>query len=160
MQELNQAAIPIANYKQTIMLDADRIVVEDATGRHEVSLRDISTVHVYPLFFPVLRLFPALVSDVYLSSGDVEVKIFNVSGATVAVIIAEVARVNLSATVDRQPLARGIGGFSGYLMRSLDRQVDPGVPHASLPAVFILLDLFWMLVLFGILWYGVMRLFF
>jgi len=160
MEILKQAATPIANYKQAITLDAQRIVVEDATGRHDFSLHDVETVYVYPLFFPVLRIVPVLVSDVYLSSGDVEMKIFNISRGDAEKIVSAVAVAHPGVTIIREPLRRGIGGFSGYLMRSLDRQAEPGVPHASLPLAFIFLDLFWMILLFGLLGYGMTSMFF
>lgn len=160
METIKQAAIPIANHRQTISFDSERIVVEDATGRHDFFLRDIETVHVYPLFFPVLRIVPVLVSDVYLAGKGSEVKVFNISRGDAERIVSAVSVAHPDATIVREPLRRGIGAFSGYLMRSLDRQAEPGVPHASLPLAFIFLDLFWMVLLFGLLGYGMMRMFF
>ncbi|MBP9751411.1 MAG: hypothetical protein KBD19_00940 [Candidatus Moranbacteria bacterium] len=160
METIKQAAIPIANYKQTISFDSERIVVEDASGRHELFLCDIEMVHVYPLFFPVLRIVPVLVSDVYLTGKGNEVKAFNVSRSDTERIVSAVSVARPDVAIVREPLRRGIGGFSGYLMRSLDRQAELGVPHASLPLVFIFLDLFWMILLFGLLGYGITRMLF
>lgn len=160
METLRQAAIPITNYKQAISFDSERFVVEDASGRHELFLRDIESVHVYPLFFPVLRIVPVLVSDVYLTGKGNEVKAFNVSRSDTERIVSAVSVARPDAAIVRESLRRGIGGFSAYLMRSLDRQVEPGVPHVSLPLVFIFLDLFWMILLFGLLGYGITRMLF
>lgn len=160
METVKQAAIPIVNNRQTISFDSERIVVEDAIGRHDLFLRDIGTVHVYPLFFPVLRIVPVLVSDVYLVGEGSEMKVFNISRSDAEKIVSAVSVAHPDVAIIREPLRRGIGGFSGYLMRSLDRQAELGVPHVSLPLAFIFLDLFWMVLFFGLLGYGMMRMFF
>lgn len=159
METLKQATFPIANYKQTISYDSERIIVEDATGRHELAFRGVDMAHVYPLFFLFLRLVPVRVVDCYLSSGAIEVKLFNLPREAAEAIVASVLRANPGATIDRQPLARGLGNFNNNTMRSLGNQVQPGVPHASLPQVFMLSDLFWYALFLGLLGYGLMRLF-